>query len=68
MSEKQLLKLAESGDWKERAIRLLERKTNACLDVILSFVNDYWENLSPDEDNLHNFQVYNSEYDMVYEY
>ncbi len=68
MSEKQLLKLAQSGQWKDRAIQLLQRKTDSCLDVILSFVADYWQNLESDAENLHNFSVYESEYAEVYAY
>ena len=68
MSDQQLLKLAESGEWRERAINLLKRKTNACLDVILSFVYDHWQNLASDEENLYNFEIYESEYHEVYEY
>ena len=66
MSDQQLLKLAESGEWRERAINLLKRKTNACLDVILSFVCDHWQNLA--SDNLYNFEIYESEYHEVYAY
>lgn len=68
MSDKQLLKLAESGEWIDRAIELLQRKTNACLDVILSFVCDHWQNLASDEENLYNFEIYESEYQEVYAY
>lgn len=68
MSEERLQELAESGEWKERAIELLRRKTKACLDLILSFVNEYWQNLASDEENLHNFEVYESEYLEVYTY
>ena len=68
MSDKQLLKLAESGEWIDRAIELLQRKTNACLDVILSFVCDHWQNLASDEENLYNFEIYESEYHEVYAY
>jgi hypothetical protein len=68
MSEEQLQELAESGDWKGRAINLLQRKTKACLEIILSFVNDYWQNLASDEENLYNFEVYESEYLEVYTY
>ncbi len=68
MSEKQLLKLAESGEWKDRAIELLQQQTNACLDVILSFVCDHWQNLASDEENLYNFEIYESEYQEVYAY
>lgn len=68
MSEEKLQELAESGEWKERAIELLRRKTKACLDLILSFVNEYWQNLASDEENLHNFEVYESEYLEVYTY
>lgn len=68
MSEEKLQELAESGEWKERAIELLQRKTKACLDLILSFVNEYWQNLASDEENLHNFEVYESEYLEAYTY
>lgn len=68
MSEEKLLKLAKSGEWKDRAIELLQRKTTACLDVIQSFVCEYWQNLASDEENLHNFEVYKSEYEEVYAY
>lgn len=68
MSEEKLQELAESGEWRERAIELLQRKTKACLDLILSFVNEYWQNLESDEENLHNFEVYESEYLEVYTY
>lgn len=68
MSEEKLQELAESGEWRERAIELLQRKTKACLDLILSFVNEYWQNLASDEVNLHYFEVYESEYLEVYTY
>lgn len=68
MSEQQLLKLAESGEWRERAIDLLQRKTNACLDAINSFVEMYWQNLLSDEENFYNFETYRSEYQSVYSY
>lgn len=68
MSKRELQRLAESGQWRERAINLLQRKTKACLDTILSFVEMYWENLLSDEENLHNFNVYESEYQEVYAY
>lgn len=68
MSEERLQELAESGEWRERAIELLQRKTKACLDLILSFVNEYWQNLASDEENLHYFEVYESEYLEVYSY
>lgn len=68
MSEEKLLELAESGEWKDRAIELLQQKTNACLDVIQSFVCEYWQNLASDEENLYNFEIYESEYQEVYAY
>lgn len=68
MSEKKLMELAENGLWRERAIKLLQRKTNACLDMIVSFVEMHWQNLMPDSENLHNFEVYESEYAEVYGY
>lgn len=68
MSEATLLKLAESGEWKERAINLLQRKTKACLEIILQFVECYWENLLPDEDNLYNFSQYEAEHSEVFAY
>lgn len=68
MSEEKLLELAENGEWKERAIELLQRKTKACLDVILSFVNEHWQNLASDEENLYNFEMYESDYLEIYTY
>ena len=68
MSEEHLQELDESGQWKDRAIDLLQRKTKACLEIILSFVNDYWQNLASDEEKLYNFEVYESEYLEVYTY
>lgn len=68
MSEEKLLELAESGEWKDRAIGLLRRKTNAHLDVIQSFVSEHWQNLASDEENLYNFEIYESEYQEVYAY
>lgn len=68
MSEEKLLKLAESGEWKDRTIGLLRRKTNAHLDVIQSFVSEHWQNLASDEENLYNFEIYESDYQKVYAY
>lgn len=68
MSKRELQRLADNGEWKERAIELLQRKAEVCLDVILSFVNEHWQNLASDEENLHNFEIYESEYLEVYTY
>lgn len=68
MSERELQRLADNGQWKERAMELLQKRTDACLDVILSFVSDHWQNLADDEENLHNFNVYETEYQEVYAY
>lgn len=68
MSEDKLLKLAQSGQWKERAIELLQKRTNACLDVILSFVAEHWQNLESDEENLHNFEMYESDFQEAFSY
>lgn len=68
MSEKKLQELAESGKWQERAIELLQRKTKACQDLIFSFVSEHWQDLASDEENLHNFEVYESGYLEVYTY
>ena len=68
MSEATLLKLAESGEWRERAIDLLQCKTQASLDIILEFVGCYWENLLPDEDNLYNFSQYEADHSEIYSY
>ena len=68
MNKKELQRLADNGEWKERAIELLQHKTEACLDVIVSFVNEHWEHLDSDEENLYNFELYESEYLEVYTY
>lgn len=68
MSEDKLLKLAQSGQWKERAIELLQKRTNACLDVILSFVAEHWQNLESDEENIHNFEMYESDFQEAFSY
>lgn len=68
MSKRELQRLADNGEWKERAVELLRRKTKACWDVILSFVNEHWQNLASDEENLYNFEIYESEYLEVYTY
>lgn len=68
MGKRELQRLADNGEWKERAIELLQRKADVCWDVILSFVNEHWQNLASDEENLHNFEVYESEYLEVYTY
>ena len=51
-----LLRLAESGEWKDRAIELLQEKTDARMLLIHEFVNDWWQNLLSDEDNIENFK------------
>lgn len=66
MSNDILLKLAESGEWKERAIELLQKQTDACLDVIQSFVSDYWQNLESDEQNLLDFETYAAEFNDAF--
>lgn len=68
MSKRELQRLADNGEWKERAVELLRRKTKACWGVILSFVNEHWQNLASDEENLYNFEIYESEYLEVYTY
>lgn len=68
MCEDKLLKLAQSGAWKERAIELLQKRTNACLDVIVSFVAEHWQNLESDADNLYNFELYESEFQNAFTY
>lgn len=50
-----LEELAESGEWKERAITILEAHTNAHIGDITSFVEEYWQNLNTDEKNLREF-------------
>lgn len=67
MSERELQQLADSGQWKERAIELLQKRTDACLDVILSFVAEHWQNLAEDDENLSNFEIYEGEYQAVYQ-
>lgn len=46
----------EQGLWRERAIHLLERKTDAPLPDILEFVGEHWQNCASDEENIEAFR------------
>ncbi len=52
------LNLANSGEWRDKAISFLERTTDVSIELILDFVTLYWENLDSDQHNLDNFQEY----------
>lgn len=52
------LNLANSGEWRDKAISFLERTVNIGYEYILEFVSLYWENLDSDQHNLHNFHEY----------
>lgn len=52
MTEQELLELAESVEWRERAIEILEAETDFHIGDIIGFVNEYWQNLLPDEENI----------------
>lgn len=64
MMNDSLLKLAESGKWKDRAIELLQEKTDAGISVIHEFVSDWWQNLLSDESNIESFNEFISEQDI----
>lgn len=68
MSEEELLELAESGEWRDRAIEMIHRRSKAPLDLIVEFVVGHWQNLISDEENLHNFEIYESEYSEAFNY
>lgn len=68
MSEEELLELAESGEWRDRAIEMIHRRSKAPFDLIVEFVVGHWQNLVSDEENLHNFEIYESEYSEAFNY
>lgn len=49
---------AEQGLWRERAIHLLEQETDATLPDIIEFVEDHWQNLATDEENIGVFRCW----------
>ncbi|MDR1504569.1 MAG: hypothetical protein LBT43_19145 [Prevotella sp.] len=58
---KVMLELAESGEWRDRAIEILENRTEAHIGDIIGFVNEYWQNMGSDEENLEEFIEYMKE-------
>ena len=55
-------------NWTERAVRMLERHTDALTDVILRFVELNWDPESSDEENLDRFETYQAEHINVLSY
>lgn len=47
--------MAESGEWKDRAIKFLQAHTQAHIDNIIDFVNEHWQILRADKENLQEF-------------
>lgn len=47
---------AEQGLWKDRAVQLLMKHTEADETTIREFVDEHWQNLLPDEDNIMAFR------------
>ena len=56
-----LRELAENGEWKDRAIELLEKATIANETTIREFVDDYWQNMASDESNIEAFREFETE-------
>ena len=46
----------EQGIWKDRAIEILQNETTAGEMLIREFVEEHWQNLLPDEDNIQAFK------------
>ncbi len=58
MTENESLELAESGEWRDRAIEILEEQTDAHIGDIIGFVDEEWQNLLSDEENIELFRGY----------
>ena len=54
----ELLYLAESGEWHERAIMLMSEYTEADDEAIRDYAAEHWQNLRSDKDNLAEFREY----------
>lgn len=54
----ELLYLAESGEWHERAISLMSEYTEADDEAIRDYAAEHWQNLRSDKDNLAEFREY----------
>lgn len=52
----ELYRMAESGEWQDRAIAILENEVDASLHAITSYVNECWQNLRPDKENIQEFK------------
>ncbi len=57
---------AENGEWQERAFEFLHNHTKACMDIIYAFVFQHWQIDESDEENLCNFEFYESEFDLAF--
>lgn len=51
-----------STDWREQAVRFLQRRTDAMRDVIEHFVEIGWEPDDSPEENLDRFELYRAEF------
>ena len=57
-AKKRMLERAEDGSWEEKALGYLSNMTDADFIVIAEFVDEHWENLDTDENNLQHFKQY----------
>lgn len=62
MDEEQLQVWVENGEWKSRAIKILQQNTRSTTDLIIAFVESFWQLNASDEDNIIDFELYESEY------
>ena len=53
-----MMERAENGSWEEKALGYLSNMTDADFIVIAEFVDEHWENLETDENNLKKFKQY----------
>lgn len=57
-TDTELLYLAESGEWYDRAITLMSEYTEANEKIIRDYATEHWQNLRSDKANLVEFQKY----------
>lgn len=68
LKQNELQQPNENNDWKEHAVEYLRGETNAMMDVIIAFVERFWQTTASDEENLFDFDLYESEYQDAYSY
>lgn len=52
----ELYRMAQSGEWRDRAIVILENEVEASDYAIASYVNEHWQNLRSDKENIREFK------------